>query len=110
MFQSVFESVQIMLRDYRRGCIRRALHHFRESAFTLLCSRLGRMALQAAHELNGTALTQEERRHLVTAQLFTMIHSAGIDAEEWIVKALVELALREIELPQPASAQECFYL
>jgi hypothetical protein len=110
MYLSVYQSIQALLRDYRRGCILRALKHFRQSAFTLLCSRLGLMALQATHEFDGVGLTKDERRHLVTAQLFTMIHVAGIEAEDWIVKALVELAMRESELPAPASAIECFYL
>lgn len=105
----MFESIQLALSDYRRAGIRRALNHFRKSALTLLASRLGRMALQAAHELDGIELTSDERRHLATARLLTSIHNSGIEAEDWIVKALAELALREMELPRPVSALESFY-
>jgi hypothetical protein len=107
---TMIESFQLALRDYRQRCVRRALNNFRESAFTLLCSRIGRMALQAAQEVDGSDLTRDQRRHLVTALLFTTIRDADVEAEDWIVKALVDLALRELESPAPTSALECFYL
>ncbi len=109
MLQTIFESMQLALQDYRRRGVRRSLNHFRESAFTLLCSRIGRMAMQAAHEVDSADLSHEERRHLATARLFATIRDAGVEAEDWIVKALVELALRELEFPTPPSAMECFY-
>jgi hypothetical protein len=109
MFQAIFESIQLALRDYRRRGVRRSLEQFRESAFALLCSRIGRMAMQAAQEVDDADLSHEERRHLATARLFSTISDAGLEAEDWIVKALVELALRELELPTPPSAMECFY-
>jgi hypothetical protein len=109
MFQSLFESIQLALRDYRQRGVRRALNHFRESAFTLLCSRIGRMAMQAAHEVQGADLSHEERRHMATARLFATIRDADVEAEDWIVKTLVELALREHEVSAPTSAMECFY-
>jgi len=105
----MFESIQLALSDYRRACIHRALKHFRQSALTLLSSRVGRMAMQAARELEDMELTSDERRHLATARLFTSIHNSGIEAEDWIVKALAELALRELEMPPPISALESFY-
>jgi hypothetical protein len=103
------KSIQGALRDYRQRAIRRAVNHFRQSAFTLLCSRIGRMAMQAAHEVDGADLSHEERRHMATARLFATIRDAGVEAEDWIVKALVELALRELELPRPVSALESLY-
>jgi hypothetical protein len=106
----MFQAIQLALRDYQKARIHRALKVFRRSAFALLCSRLGRMALQSAQELSDRDLTPEERRHLATAQVFTTLHDSGINAEDWIVKALVEIALLELESPSPASAMECFYL
>ena len=106
----MFQAIQLALRDYQKARIHRALKVFRRSAFTLLCSRLGCMALRSAQELSDRDLTPEERRHLATARLFTTLHDSGIDAEDWIVKALVELALLELESPSTASAMECFYL
>jgi hypothetical protein len=105
----MFQTIQLALRDYQRARIRRALKLFRRSAITLLCSRLGRMALQSAQEMNGADLTPEERRHLARAQLLTTLGKSEIEAEDWIVKALVELALCEIESPSRPSAMECFY-
>jgi hypothetical protein len=106
----MLQAIQLALHNYRKARIHRALKLFRRSAFTLLCSRLGRMALQSAQELNGADLTPEERRHLATAQVFTTLHDSGINAEDWIVKALVEIALLEVESPSSGSAMECFYL
>jgi hypothetical protein len=39
----MFQAIQLALRDYHKARIHRALKLFRRSAFTLLCSRLGRM-------------------------------------------------------------------
>ena len=105
----MFDLIQLTISDYRRACIRRALKHFHDSALRLLASRLGRMALQAAQEVDEADLTFDERRHLATARLFTTIHNSGIEAEDWIVKALAELAVRQMELPRPVSALESFY-
>ena len=110
MFQTILESIQLALRDYRQHRVRRAMNHFRESVFTLLCSRIGRMAMQAAQEVDSADLSHEERRHMATARLFVTIRDAGVEAEDWIVKTLVELALRELEVSPPTSAMECFYL
>jgi len=110
MFQTILESIQLALRDYRQHRVRRAMNHFRESVFTLLCSRIGRMAMQAAQEVHSADLSHEERRHMATARLFVTIRDAGAEAEDWIVKTLVELALRELEVSPPTSAMECFYL
>jgi hypothetical protein len=106
----MFQAIQLALRDYHKARIHRALKLFRRSAFTLLCSRLGRMVFQSAQELSDRDLTPQERRHLASAQVFTTLHDSGIDAEDWIVKALVEIALLELESPSPASAMGCFYL
>jgi len=109
MFQTIFESIQFALQESRRRGVRRSLSQFRQSAVALLCSRIGRMAMQAAREVDDAELSHEQRRHLATARLFATTRDAGVEAEDWIVKALVELALRELELPTPPSAMECFY-
>ena len=77
MFQTIFESIQLALQDYRRRGVRRSLNQFRESAFALLCSRIGRMAMQAAQEVDDADLSHEQRRHLATARLFATIRDAG---------------------------------
>ena len=66
--------------------------------------------MQAAQEVDGSDLSHEERRHLASARLFATIRDTCVEAEDWIVEALVELALRELELSPPTSAMECFYL
>ena len=78
----MFQAIQLALRDYRKARIHRALRLFRRSAFSLLCSRLGRMALQSAQELNHADFTPEERRHLATARLFTTLRDSEVDAED----------------------------
>lgn len=105
----MFQAIQLALRDYRKARIRRALKLFRRSACSLLGSHIGRMALQSAQEMHDADLTPEQRRHLATAGLFTTLHNSEIDAEDWIVRALVELALLELESPARISAMECFY-
>ncbi len=109
MFKVIFESIQRALQESRRRGVHRSLNQFRQSAFALLCSRIGHMAMQAAHEVDDSDLSHEQRRHLATARLFATIRDADVEAEDWIVKALVELALRELELSPTPSAMECLY-
>jgi len=89
MFQTIFESIQFALQESRRRGVRRSLSQFRQSAVALLCSRIGRMAIQAAREVDDAELSHEQRRHLATARLFATTRDAGVEAEDWIVKALV---------------------
>ena len=107
----MFRAIQLALREYQRARIRRALTLFRRSADTLLCSRLGRIALQSAQEMNeaDACLTPEQRRHLARARLLTTLDESEIEAEDWIVKALVELAIHQLESPAPPSAMECSF-
>ena len=91
-----------------------ALETFTRSSPILLASELGRLAREAAREVFGAQFTADEQRRLAFARVATEAHRAGIRAQDWTVRVLVEMAMqelqRELDAPPKHSAMLSFYL
>ena len=94
---------------------KRALQAFNRSSQVLLASRLGRLALVSVTEVFSERFSADEQRRLAFARVTTEARRAGIEAEDWTVRLLIEMAMQKLrgalDAAEPKqSAMNSFYL